>query len=168
MLRILSEKIEKVVFVVVAFHEWQNQELLGGHPYFQNALMIFMIFRNKYGTAVTVDMHENRPFLFSDPTCNSIHSSVRWRADQHLRSGHVRTVKLWCHAITFHEQACQVSCCQCFARPRGSLDHRERLLERHLDSLLLVKVQLPGKLAHQEGYVWLVNCGDKGTEELVS
>ena len=49
-------KIENAVFVVV-FHERQNLELLRGYPYFWNAQLIFMIFRNKYGTAVMVGMY---------------------------------------------------------------------------------------------------------------
>ena len=54
MLRLFSGKIEKEVFVIIVFHEWQNPEQLRGYPYFRNALSIFMIFRNKYSRAVTV------------------------------------------------------------------------------------------------------------------
>ena len=49
-------KIEKAVFVVVVFQEWQNPELLWGYPYFRNTQLIFMIFWNKFGRAVTVGM----------------------------------------------------------------------------------------------------------------
>ena len=54
--------MEKAVFVVV-FQEWQNLELLRGYPYFQNALLIFMIFLNKHGRAITVGMyaHDKTP-----------------------------------------------------------------------------------------------------------
>lgn len=96
--------------------------------------------------------------LFLKPTCNSIDSSVRRCTDQHLRPCHVLTGWLRCHAITFHKQARQVSCRQCFAWPWRSLDHCEWLLECHLDSLFLVEVQLPSKLIRQEGHIWLVNC----------
>ena len=41
------------------FHEWQNPALLRDYPYFPNTLLIFMIFRNKYGRAVTVGMYVN-------------------------------------------------------------------------------------------------------------
>ena len=50
------EKIEKALFVVVVFQEWQNPELLWGYPYFRNTQLIFMIFWNKFGRAVTVGM----------------------------------------------------------------------------------------------------------------
>ena len=39
------------------FHEWQNPELLWGYPYFQTALLIWVIFQNKYGRAITADMY---------------------------------------------------------------------------------------------------------------
>ena len=53
MLQLLSGKIENAVFVVV-LHEWQNPKLLRGYLYIRNTLLIFMIFRNKYGRAVMV------------------------------------------------------------------------------------------------------------------
>ena len=56
MLWLLLGKIENTVFVVV-FHEQDNPELLRGYPYFPNMLLIFIIFRNKYGTAVMVGMY---------------------------------------------------------------------------------------------------------------
>ena len=43
------------------FHEGENPELLRGYPYFQNALLILIIFQNKYGTAVTVGMYAAMP-----------------------------------------------------------------------------------------------------------
>ena len=41
------------------FLEWKKPELLRGFPYFQNALLFWMIFQNKYCTAITVGMYEN-------------------------------------------------------------------------------------------------------------
>ena len=58
MLRLLLEKIENAMFVVIVFHEWQNPELLRGYPYFRNALLIL---RNKYGRAVMVGMYAILP-----------------------------------------------------------------------------------------------------------
>ena len=45
------------VCLLLLFHEWQNVELLRGYPYFRNALLILMIFQNKYGRAVTAGMY---------------------------------------------------------------------------------------------------------------
>ena len=38
------------------FHEWKNLELLRGYPDFRNALLILMIFQNKYRRAITIGM----------------------------------------------------------------------------------------------------------------
>ena len=43
----LGENQKGRVSLLLLFHEWQNPELLRGYPYFQNALLILMIFRNK-------------------------------------------------------------------------------------------------------------------------
>ena len=45
------------VCLLFLFHERQKLELLQGYPYFLNALLIFMIFGNKYSKAVTVGMY---------------------------------------------------------------------------------------------------------------
>ena len=58
MLWLLSGKIEKAVSVVVVVHEGQNPELLRGYSYLWNVLLIFMIFRNKYGRSIMVGMYE--------------------------------------------------------------------------------------------------------------
>lgn len=84
--------------------------------------------------------HTLSVLLSLDPTCNDIHSSVRRCTDQDLRSCHVQAGRLRGHAIALHKGAGQVSGGERLARPRGALDHRERLLQRHLDSLLLVHV----------------------------
>ena len=46
------------VCLLLLFHEWQNLELLRGYPYFLNALLILVIFQNKYGRAVTVGTYD--------------------------------------------------------------------------------------------------------------
>ena len=53
----LGENRKGCVCLLLLFHEWQNLELLRGYPYFRNALLISMIFRNKYGRAVTVGIY---------------------------------------------------------------------------------------------------------------
>ena len=45
------------ICLLLLFNEWQNVELLRGYPYFRNTLLIIVISRNKYGTAVMVDMY---------------------------------------------------------------------------------------------------------------
>ena len=52
-----AQKLQGHVCLLLPFHEWQNPELLRGYLYFLNALLILMIFRNKYGRAVTVGMY---------------------------------------------------------------------------------------------------------------
>ena len=47
------------ISLLLFFHEWENPELLRGYPYFRNALLILMIFWNKYGTAI----QENKQVL---------------------------------------------------------------------------------------------------------
>ena len=46
------EKSERPCFFCF-FSRLTKSGTLRGYPYFQNALLLFMIFRNKYGTAVT-------------------------------------------------------------------------------------------------------------------
>ena len=52
-------------FFFFLYHEWQNPELLRGYLYFWNTLLIMMIFRDKYSTAVTVGMYA----AFLDTVC---------------------------------------------------------------------------------------------------
>ena len=47
------EKPERLCLFVVVVSWMTESELLRGYPYFQNALLILMIFLNKYRTAVT-------------------------------------------------------------------------------------------------------------------
>ena len=37
-----------MIVVVIFFYERRSQEILRSYPYFQNALLIFMIFMNEY------------------------------------------------------------------------------------------------------------------------
>ena len=55
----LGENRKDRVCLLLLFHEWQNLELLRGYPYFRNAILIFMIFRNKYVRAVMVGMYKS-------------------------------------------------------------------------------------------------------------
>ena len=54
----LSYSLKKSERPCVFFHSWENPELSRSYPYFRNALLILMIFCNKYGTAVTVGMYD--------------------------------------------------------------------------------------------------------------
>ena len=57
-LAILGKNQKGCFLCVFFFHEWQNLELLRGYPYFQSALLILMIFYNKFSRAVTVGMYD--------------------------------------------------------------------------------------------------------------
>ena len=52
------EKSERLCLLF--FREWENPELLRGFLYFWYALLILMIFWNKYGTAVTVGRYDSK------------------------------------------------------------------------------------------------------------
>ena len=54
----LRENRKGHVCLLLLFHAWKNPELLGGYLNSQNALLILMIFGNKYSRAVTVHMYE--------------------------------------------------------------------------------------------------------------
>ena len=53
----LREGQKGCVCLLLLFHKWQNLELLRGYLYFWKALLILMIFPNKYGRAVTIGMY---------------------------------------------------------------------------------------------------------------
>ena len=55
----LRKNQKDCVCLLLLFHKWKNPELLRGYPYFRNALLILLIFQNKYGRAVTVGMYVN-------------------------------------------------------------------------------------------------------------
>ena len=69
---ILRKNWKGRVCLLLLFHEWQNPELLRGYPYFQNVLLLLMIFRNKYSRAVTVGMYALLTHMTKLMTCNLV------------------------------------------------------------------------------------------------
>ena len=74
----LGENRKDRVCLLLLFHEWQNPELLRGYLYFQNALLILMIFRNKYSRAVMVGMYAHGPDMLVVPIWRARCSKSFW------------------------------------------------------------------------------------------